>query len=132
MHKTAVLVRIPMKAMAPRPVGLQYNDRGETMRVETLLLALWRVKGNFADPGRLGSWCARANSPAVLLQVPSRTGAPRASPRLTPSPPYVLGYPTVWARMIFWVERNPIFWARAGRSMEARTTVAKPSEAQYR
>ncbi|MBA7708611.1 hypothetical protein ES703_117513 [subsurface metagenome] len=42
------------------------------------------------------------------------------------------GYPTVCARITFWSGRSFITFARAGLSTYPRTTVANPSEAQYR
>jgi hypothetical protein len=45
---------------------------------------------------------------------------------------YFFGYPTVCERMIFWSGRSFIAFARATRSIEPRTTVASPSEAQKR
>ncbi len=45
---------------------------------------------------------------------------------------YFFGYPTVCESMIFWSDRSFIAFARATRSIEPRTTVASPSDAQKR
>jgi len=62
----------------------------------------------------------------IKRQKSLRTAA--GPPRLA----YFLGYPTVCPRTIRWSGRRFMALARAGRSTIPRTTVARPSEAQYR
>jgi hypothetical protein len=45
---------------------------------------------------------------------------------------YFFAYPTVCARMIFWFACNFKTFANSTRSTLPRTTVASPSDAQYR
>jgi len=67
-----------------------------------------------------------------FLKRPEISEINRACGRVLELFDYFFGYPTVWERVIFWSGRRPITFAKAGLSMCARTTVAKPSEAQYR
>lgn len=45
---------------------------------------------------------------------------------------YFFGYPTVWDKMIVWLERSPISFASISRSTQPLTTVVRPSDAQKR